>query len=118
MLGACIRIGCISCVELFFNCLIVSNTGGFSTGVEVYDEWTMPTLINVTIANHDIGIEQSYGGYVTVRNSIIWGNSSSVYGREGSSGTLQYADYSIISGGHTGPGNINKDPKFVKVSFF
>ena len=97
------------------NCLIVSNTGGFSTGVEVYDEWTMPTLINVTIANHDIGIEQSYGGYVTVRNSIIWENDNSVYGREGSSSTLKYADYSIISGGHTGPGNIDKDPKFVNV---
>ena len=97
------------------NCLIVSNTGGFSTGVEVYDEWTMPTLINVTIANHDIGIEQSYGGSVIVKNSIIWGNGKSVYGREGSTNQLKEATYSIIYGGHTGTGNIDTDPKFLKV---
>jgi len=97
------------------NCLIVSNTGGFSTGVEVYDEWTMPTLINVTIANHDIGIEQSYGGSVIVKNSIIWGNGNSVYGREGSTNQLKEATYSIIYGGHTGTGNIDTDPKFLKV---
>ena len=97
------------------NCLIISNTGHYDEAVEVYSENSKPTLTNVTISGHGIGIRQSYGGSVTVRNSIIWGNSSSVYGSDGSSSTLNYADYSIISGGHTGPGNINKDPKFVKV---
>ena len=101
--------------SIFNNCLIISNTGHYDEAVEVYSENSNPTLTNVTISGHGIGIRQSYGGSVIVKNSIIWGNSSSVYGSDGSSSTLKEATYSIISGGHTGTGNLDTDPKFVKV---
>jgi hypothetical protein len=97
------------------NCLIVSNTGHYEEAVEVYSEKSNPTLTNVTISDHGVGIRQSYGGSVIIKNSIIWGNDTSVYGSDGSSSNLKEATYSIIFGGHTGTGNIDTDPKFVKV---
>jgi hypothetical protein len=68
-----------------------------------------PEVINCTISgNTGFGLANVDDATLTVRNTIIWGNSEgSVQG----GGSFSYSD---IEGGFAGPGNIDADPLFVQ----
>ena len=70
------------------------------------------TLTNCTIANNlsETAVFQVYqDGILTIENSIIWGNDSPQVSDGG--GDIQI-DYSDITGGWPGTGNIDADPLF------
>jgi predicted outer membrane repeat protein len=97
----------------------VTIAGNSSTGYGggICNSYSSPVLTNVTIAGNSSGgsgggIYSSGTGSTTIRNSIIWGNSTSIFVSSNSTPELYH---SIIQGGWTGPGNNNlhSDPRFV-----
>ncbi len=67
---------------------------------------TAAAIYNCTITDESTGVS-TYGSNLTIRNSIIWGNTAAqVFG---------YADirHSNVQGGSAGIGNIDADPLFV-----
>ncbi|WP_428665800.1 BspA family leucine-rich repeat surface protein [Runella sp.] len=94
------------------NVLIVSNKG---LGGGLYINRSSPQIINSTIASNQ-GISGTAGGIFntnsssTVKNSIVWGNSSP----QSTPGIVM--SYSLVQGGFAGTGNISQDPLFVNAS--
>ncbi|MEW6746638.1 MAG: DUF6531 domain-containing protein [Planctomycetota bacterium] len=108
-----------SVATLADNLIALNVTTGYGGGLSCADA-SVITLSQNTFA----GNSAAYGGAVrvwttatvTVRNSILWGNtaytSPSIYD-EGGMLTVTYSD---IEGGWTGTGNINTDPLFLNPS--
>ncbi|MHC4100922.1 MAG: GC-type dockerin domain-anchored protein [Planctomycetota bacterium] len=68
-----------------------------------------PLLVNCTFSgNTGTGLSNIYYAEITVRNSIVWGNSA---GSIDGGGNFAYCD---VEGGRPGPGNIDADPLFVQ----
>ncbi|MBI5870406.1 MAG: Ig-like domain-containing protein, partial [Actinobacteria bacterium] len=99
------------------NSMITGNTNdqqAYSDGGGIYSAGTLD-VVNSTIAGN---YTQRFGGGLrinsgtaTVRNSIIWGNSSGGAGTQISGApTVSYTD---VEGGYSGSGNIDADPLFV-----
>ncbi len=99
-------------ISALVNVLIVSNKG---LGGGLYINRSSPELINCTIASNQ-GTAGTSGGIFnsnasgTVKNSILWGNSSP----QSTSGIVM--SYSLVQGGFSGVGNINLNPMFVNAS--
>ena len=95
------------------NCLIAGNYGDIGGGIYCYE--ASPTITNCTIVNNSAmdgevgGVYGDENGGPTIVNSIIWGNSGGQI-----SGSQTIVTYSDVQGGHTGTGNINADPVFVR----
>ena len=101
----------------FTNCLFHDNTATSHGGaLDVYGQ-NGPVLTNCTIVGNTA--PEGYGGAIysdpsgsagpNLRNSIVWGNTGSGWGRTAE----LYFTYSIIEGGYTGTGNLSSDPLFV-----
>lgn len=65
------------------------------------------------------GILSYYGADLTLRNNIIWGNTTPFNGAQIyiSGGGAVTAEYSCIQGGYTGTGNISVYPQFADTNF-
>jgi len=63
-------------------------------------------MYNMTIYGNWTGVYENTLGSVSVFNSILWNNTTSMYG-------LPAITYSNVEGGLSGTGNINADPVFV-----
>ncbi len=105
------------------NCLIVSNSANYGGGFhcEEYSGYpSSPTLTNCTIADNEAsetdgggGIYCQAGNTVTVKNSILWGDTAGGVSNEISGDGTVTVTYSDVEGGWTGTGNIDEDPMFV-----
>jgi len=93
------------------NCILSNNTpatGINGGGIHALSSSTV-TAFNCTIAgNHGYGIYGNYA-YLTVTNSILWGNTRSLVATNGTDNV----NYSLVQGGYRGLGNISRDPLFI-----
>ena len=88
------------------NCTFSSNSGSRAGGI-FCPNGSVP-IINCTFSGNSADLFGAINGPdATVVNSILWGNSP---GEISSEATVQY---SVVQGGHPGPGNIRADPLFV-----
>ncbi len=88
------------------------NNNGTNRGGGVYNNDGNVTVTNCTFSGNTAtsgGAIGQHNSTTTVKNSIMWGNSSAVWVQSGSAP----ATYSDIQGGYSGTGNINADPLFV-----
>lgn len=101
----------------FTNCLFFDNIAGEGGAFAMI--FGSPTLINCTVADNQATL--GYGGGLfdpdsasTIRNSILWNNSSARGGDQIYSSASPRTDVtnSDVQGGWTGTGNINADPLF------
>ncbi|MFN3380465.1 MAG: choice-of-anchor Q domain-containing protein, partial [Runella zeae] len=103
----------------YTNCLFIGNYAGYHGGASCSVGGSNPSFINCSFFGNTAGV---YGGALfnnasgtntTLKNCIVWGNTSSdnsVFYK--SSGTVTVT-YSLVQDGYTGTGNINTDPLFV-----
>jgi len=108
------------------NSLITNNTthGGWGGGIYLAGIGTSLHMYSTTIANNTVnqgysyhwggGIATAYYATVSIRNSIIWGNTPNQIDDEFNQ--THMIQYSCIEGGYTGTGNIDKNPNFVDTS--
>ena len=94
------------------NTVLAGNTALFGGGA--YNESATPTFINCTFASNQVSFTgggfYSFGAPVpTIRNSIIWGNSSGIAVNT----STPVVTNSIVQGVYTGTGNVNADPFFM-----
>lgn len=102
------------------NCIISNNSGLWSGAMTTDKSSSNPTITNCTIAYNSAayntgGIECYDGGNFTLKNSILWGNSSQQIHVSGGSATVTYSDVWMSESGDPcwpGTGNINSDPLF------
>ena len=109
---------CCSAYPKITNCKLINNTATYGGGI--YNWYaSAPVITNCTIAGntvsgHSGGIYNMNSGsnVTTVRNSIIWGNSSSIT----NAGTSIAVTYSLVENGFSGTGNSSSDPLFVNTA--
>lgn len=109
---------CCSAYPQITNCKLVNNTATYGGGI--YNWYaSAPAITNCTIAGntatgHSGGIYNMNSGsnLTTVRNCIIWGNSSSIT----NAGTSIAVTYSLVESGFSGTGNSSSDPLFVNAA--
>jgi hypothetical protein len=108
------------------NSIIHHNVSDSYQGGGVYSAiiyYPILVIMNCTIASNEAndvtngkgGGIGSYGGYDTIANCIIYGNTAAAGSPEVwlKSGEPEFSiTYSDIKGGYTGTGNVNKDPVF------
>jgi hypothetical protein len=82
-----------------------NGAGGTGTGA-LYNVSGTTTITNSTFAGNNSTAIGRNSGTVTLVNSIVWGNLSQIIGSV-------TATFSIVEGGYTGTGNLNKNPLFV-----
>jgi len=96
------------------NCLVLHNsTRGNGGGFSIYKNDHPINIVNSTVTRNmsDGGTGGCYlydSYYVTILNSIFWGNEGAEI--EGYGASVSYSD---IHGGYPGIGNINEPPRFV-----
>jgi alkaline phosphatase len=99
------------------NCMFVKNDAGYNGGaIDNYDNMTITncTFSGNSASSYGGAICHVYGNYMTLTNSILWGDTlngqpdeiESYYG-------YLYVTYCDVEGGWSGTGNINADPLFV-----
>ncbi|MFN4151373.1 MAG: right-handed parallel beta-helix repeat-containing protein, partial [Candidatus Sericytochromatia bacterium] len=101
--------------SISFNNVVFSGNSS-TIGGAMYNETSNTTITNSTFFNNTStglgGI--MYNDWVflnfSIKNSIMWGNSSGIYNDSNSTPTVTYSN---IQGGYAGTGNINSDPLFV-----
>jgi hypothetical protein len=105
----------------FINCIITNNTSAHN-GAGIFNQSNNVEIINCTITNN-VSVNASGGAIFnfniinqTIKNNIIWGNTSA-------SGSIIYnynstpnITYSFVQGGYTGTGNSNANPLFTNSS--
>ena len=103
------------------NNILVKNSGGNDDGggaLWVNNNGPSPKIIeNNTFADNQLLAIYLWQGSVTIRNSIIWGNtptSGSQIGKNSGVVTVSYCD---VQGGLSGTGNITDDPLFSDTSY-
>lgn len=95
------------------NTVLAGNTAAFGGGA--YNESSTPVFINCTFAGNQVtgigGGFYSFGSPVaTIRNSILWGNTSSI----GVNASVPAVSNSIVQGGYAAGTNISTaDPVFM-----
>jgi len=89
------------------NVLVASNIG---TGVSVMLGGEVAIQNSTFSDNYDYGICGDSSSTMTVRNSIVWGNTEGNLSCTGGACTVTYSD---VEGGWPGTGNIDADPWFV-----
>lgn len=94
------------------NCIVSGNTASVNGG-GIYNDVGSPALTNCSVSGNvaaDGGGMYSKSDFSspTLNNCILWGNTGGEI-----SGTTPTVTYSIIEGGFTGTGNLDKDPLFV-----
>lgn len=91
------------------NCLLIENWG--HSGGGMCNDRSQPTLINCTLAGNSAmdvgGVYHSSDGSSTLKNCIVWGNTSPQIAGNA------IVSYSDVQGGWEGEGNIDVDPLFV-----
>lgn len=109
---------CCSAYPIITNCKLVNNTAIYGGGIYNFNT-SVPVITNCTIAGntvtgHSGGIYNMNSGsnLTTVRNCIIWGNSSSIT----NAGTSIAVTYSVVENGFSGTGNSSSDPLFVNAT--
>jgi len=117
--GGGIYVGGSSSRMVLEQSIIAHNTA--ETGAGIYS--SAPEylrMINCTVANNSLsggwagGGIHGIGGIISIRNCIVWHNDGDAISlQNSSSGGVTYSD---IEGGFSGPGNINKDPRFASAS--
>lgn len=114
-----------ACDVSVYNCLFVGNSVRCSGGAVLSDGEANVILDRCTIYNNTCSSWNQIGGVsvansarATVKNSIVWGNSSAQFGSYSGarSGTLT-ATYCCVQNGWTGSGNISDDPQFADTEF-
>ncbi len=94
------------------NSMVVGNSTfyfGYAIKIEAGDS---PLFLNCTIAyNLGGGLHSSSNNKLILRNCIVWGNDSK--NSPNISAATTNITYSLIQGGWSGMGNLNKDPLFV-----
>jgi hypothetical protein len=107
------------------NCIVAGNAVGYG-GAGLYNDGanfvegpSNPTLINCTFtgnANTLGGGSAFYDYYAgsTVKNSILWGNTSPNGSPIVHLNASTVVTHSDVQGGYTGAGNIDADPAFVR----
>jgi predicted outer membrane repeat protein len=126
--GGAVRIAAGSSATLTCtNCQFVGNVASGSGGAIRIEPYVgtppMPTLIldNCTFASneaiHGGGLSVNGTASAQVTNCILYGDTSPEVDLsssfDGTTGTAMFS-YSLVSGGYTGIGNINANPKFVR----
>jgi hypothetical protein len=98
------------------NVLINNNKAKYGSAINIGGT-SIVNINNCTFANNtndyggDIYFDGQSGGLTAnITNSIIWDDSIGVY-----STTTVNVSHSIVQGGYTGTGNLDVNPKFVKV---
>ena len=99
---------------------IADNSGGWNPGVFISDAfdnggYTPAYITNCTITGNSSpnggAVRATYGGHLSIINSIIWDNNTPwQVSLEGGGASISYSD---IDNGWSGSGNINLDPQFV-----
>ena len=109
------------------NTIISNNTGGASFGgggVWTIGAGSAPIVLeNCTVVKNNsptaAGALYVWSSTVTVRSSILWGNSQTVGGPVYTrNGGQMLASYSDVEEGWTGDGNIDADPAFTSPATF
>ncbi|WP_428665822.1 3-coathanger stack domain-containing protein [Runella sp.] len=94
------------------NVLIVTNKG---IGGGMYVNHSEPKLLHCTLSSNQ-GSNGTAGGIfnsnalTSVKNSIVWGNSSP----QSTAGSV--VSYSLVEGGHVGTNNVSQNPLFVNAT--
>jgi len=96
----------------FQNCVFRENRAYLESGGAVWTDFTGADFDHCTFFANTAGSQGTGGGIsggdsVSIRNSILWGNSPNQVSFSGS------VTYSCIQGGFPGAGNISSDPAFV-----
>jgi len=107
-------IRCSASSPTIANCLIVGNRAADEGSAAVYCTDSTAVIINCTIADNYAGQDGAAlrleNSSVLVVNSILWGNAPSQIAASGArSPSIRY---SCVTGGWSGPGNIDADPLF------
>ncbi|EFO81529.1 polymorphic outer membrane protein [Oscillochloris trichoides DG-6] len=103
------------------NLLITTNTA--PQGAAIWNLQSQPTLNNLTITDHSVAIFNDASN-PQIRNTIIWGNSSSI---ENTNGALPSISTSLVQGsggsaawnvafGTDAGDNLDSDPRFVSAT--
>ncbi|MFP3042327.1 right-handed parallel beta-helix repeat-containing protein [Treponema primitia] len=91
-----------------------NSAGGQGGGISDYTS-SFPVLTNVTISGNKAGtgggMYNASSSNPQIRNSIIWGNSSSISNTYGTPDPI--VTYSIVEGGHPGDSNRSDNPQFI-----
>jgi hypothetical protein len=113
-------IRCLAGSPTIANCLIVGNHATDPNGAIVSCADSNALFINCTIADNHAGESSaclcSVNGHVAVTNSILWSNSPQEMLHVGA-GEVS-VDYSDVTGGWPGPGNLTTDPLFVSEGYW
>lgn len=114
------------------NNVISHNTGGQDyggSGIWMYQNGPGPKIIenNTIVENASTG-SGSYGGRaggilvwstsVTIRNSIVWGNTQSQGAQIEPIGGTVNCSYCNVEGGWSGEGNMDKNPVFADTDYY
>ncbi len=104
--------------DSFYN-VEISNNHAYDAGGGIYTyawgdlQLDKASIVNNVADNTGGGIVIESGGFSTITNSIVWGNTpSSIIASVGDINIT----YSDIEGGWAGAGNINSDPLFKDIS--
>ena len=99
-----------ACYGVFQNCALIGNTARLFAGGAYAGEFN-----NCTLARNSTGSGGGGGTYLgTLKNSVIWGNTSSGGENNYHGGTFSYSCTAPLpEGDEDGGGNIAQDPKFV-----
>ncbi len=106
------------------NCIFVGNAAIKYEGGGMYNYESDPTVVNCTFSGNTAtypdtgkagGMISTHQSRPKIYNSIFWGNTAdtegTIYNDEDSSPTVAHC---IVEGGHTGPGNKDVEPLFVR----
>ena len=102
-------------VARLINCVLTRNSVNGKGGAIINDNGTV-NIINCTFAfntgNDAVSICNSNSGSTEVLNSILW----NAVGKNEVGGGSFTVNYSTITNGHSGTGNLAGDPKFIDAS--
>jgi len=104
------------------NCTFSGNTANRGGGMS-NDNNSSPTVTNCTFSGNSAGWDGggtfNYYSSPTLANCILWGNAAptgpQIHNYGTSSATVSYSD---VQGGWPGIGNINADPRFVRLGYW
>jgi predicted outer membrane repeat protein len=104
------------------NCMFVKNDAGYNGGaIDNYDDMTITncTFSGNTATSYGGAICHMYGDYMTLTNSILWGDTLNGEPDEIETyfGYL-YVTYCDVEGGWSGTGNIDADPLFADPNYY
>jgi len=97
------------------NCIFSGNVAYGNGGALVNTSGSRPTLTNCTLSGNsaqNAGGLYNYDSHATLKNCILWNEGEDIYDDEDASTTVSY---SCVQNGWPGTGNIDSNPRFVRV---